>query len=207
MEYWLPLFFDACATLFDYLPEDTLVCVEDEVRGELDHSWDALRARHASLGSDHSRPLLEPREICLPPDEVRTGLKRYTRIDFGKAPAPERAGAGDFPAVTLDSLQLPEKADAQARVQALLGLSGKRLLFCAETAGRREMLAEMLRRAGAGAENVSGWQDFLTSGARVALAVAPLAAGFTVATPGLAVIAESALFGRRVLQRRRRARA
>ena len=207
VEYWLPLFFDACATLFDYLPEDTLVCVEDEVRGELDHSWDALRARHASLGSDHSRPLLEPREICLPPDEVRTGLKRYTRIDFGKAPAPERAGAGDFPAVTLDSLQLPEKADAQARVQALLGLSGKRLLFCAETAGRREMLAEMLRRAGAGAENVSGWQDFLTSGARVALAVAPLAAGFTVATPGLAVIAESALFGRRVLQRRRRARA
>ncbi len=207
VEYWLPLFFDDCATLFDYLPEDTVVCVEESARAELDHSWEALKARHSSLGSDHTRPLLEPREICLPPDEVRAGLKRYTRIEFGKAPAPERAGAGDFPATSLEELQLSEKADAPARVQALLALKGTRLLFCAETAGRREMLAEILRRAGARADAVAGWQDFLTSDARVALAVAPLAAGFALGTPRIAVVAESALFGRRVLQRRRRGRA
>ena len=207
VEYWLPLFFDDCATLFDYLPETALVCVEENARGELDRSWEALKVRHASLGADRTRPLLEPGEICLPPDEVRAGLKRYTRIDFGVMPAPERAGAGDFPAVSLDALQLPEKADAAARVKTLLALDGKRLLFCAETAGRREMLAEMLRRAGTGAETVDGWQDFLTSDARVALTVAPLASGFSLSNPGLAVVAESALFGRRVLQRRRRARA
>ena len=206
VEYWMPLFFDACATLFDYLPEDTVVCMEERARAELDHAWDALRSRHASLGSDRTRPLLDPREICLPPDELRSALKNYTRIDFGPEPAPERAGAGDFGASPLGQLQFADKADAATRIASLLALRDTRVLFCAETPGRREMVAEMLRRAGGRATAVSGWQEFLASDVGVGLAVAPLDAGFVLQNPRLALVAESALFGRRVLQRRRRAR-
>jgi transcription-repair coupling factor (superfamily II helicase) len=47
IEYYLPLFFDATATLFDYLPKDTVLCQHRDIAA----------AAIASSGSRHGEPL------------------------------------------------------------------------------------------------------------------------------------------------------
>ncbi|MFZ1833458.1 MAG: transcription-repair coupling factor [Pseudomonadales bacterium] len=207
IEYYLPLFFEATATLFDYLAGETLLCVEDTVREQTDRVWQSVRDRHESLGSDITRPLLGPAEIYLPPDGLRRELKRFTRIGFSAGPQPERAGAGNFSVSPLPEAPGRAVQEPLARVTQILGLDVPRILFCADSPGRREMLHELLTRAGATVQPLDSWDAFIGGSARCALVIAPLGDGFVLDDPALAVVAESALFGRRVLQRRRRARA
>ncbi|MCG3169715.1 MAG: Transcription-repair-coupling factor [Pseudomonadales bacterium] len=208
IEYFLPLFFDACATLFDYLPRDCLLCVEDGAREEIERVWQQVEERHRSLAGDLTRPLLAPAEICLRPDEVLGGMKPFARIDFGPAPAPQRAGAHDFATREPPPIDERRERDAPARIAALAAAPGYgRRLFCAESAGRREVLNELLTRAGIKAPLVTGWDEFAAGDMPVALTIAPLAGSFGLEAPPWLLIAESALFGKRVMQRRRRTRA
>ncbi|HND13341.1 MAG TPA: transcription-repair coupling factor [Pseudomonadales bacterium] len=208
IEYFLPLFFDACATLFDYLPAASLVCVEEGVREEIERTWQAVEERYHSLVGDVTRPLLAPAEICLRPDEVFAGLKPFARIDFGPAPPPERAGAHDFGTHEPPPADERRERDAIARITALTTTAGyRRRLFCAESAGRREVLGELLTRAGINVPVVSGWDEFAAGEMPLALTIAPLADSFGLTEPPWLLVAESALFGRRVMQRRRRNRS
>ncbi|MBF3255101.1 transcription-repair coupling factor, partial [Pseudomonas aeruginosa] len=79
-----------------------------------------------------------------------------------------------------------------------------RVLFCAESPGRREVLLELLARLKLRPEEVDGWPAFLASQARLAISIAPLDEGLLLDHPALALVAESPLFGQRVMQRRRR---
>ena len=45
IEYWLPLFFDATATLFDYLPKDTLLCLHNDVPEAIRAFWRDAQSR------------------------------------------------------------------------------------------------------------------------------------------------------------------
>ncbi len=208
IEYFLPLFFDTCATLFDYLPPESLVCIEEGVRTEIDRTWQSVEERYRSLAGDLSRPLLEPAEIYLRPDEVFSELKSFARIDFGPTPPPERAGAHDFHTHEAPRSGEQHARDAVARIAALAQAPGyQRRLFCAETTGRREVLDELLVRAGINAPVVASWSEFATGEVPLALTVAPLAESFGLGDPRWLLIAESALFGRRATQRQRRGRS
>ena len=76
------------------------------------------------------------------------------------------------------------------------------MLFTAESAGRREVLLELLARLKLRPQEVEGWGGFLASEERLAIAIAPLDEGLLL--DEVATVAESPLFGQRVMQRRRR---
>jgi transcription-repair coupling factor (superfamily II helicase) len=175
----------------------------------IDQVWEAVNGRYRSLGSDITRPLLAPAEVFLPPDELRAALKRHTRIEFTALEQPERAGAHNFGAGELAlAREAGKRDDPVARIAAIAALpQARRKLFCAETPGRREMLVELLARAGVKAQAVAGWEDFLRGEAPCAITIAPIAESFRLDEPSCLVVAESALFGKRVMQRRRRSRA
>ncbi len=82
VEYWLPLFFERTATLFDYLTEDCTVVLHGEVQAALDGFWRDTASRHRLLAGDRDRPLLPPTDLFLPPDELFGRLKGYARIEF-----------------------------------------------------------------------------------------------------------------------------
>ncbi len=46
VEYYLPLFFEATATLFDYLPEDALLVTFGDIQGSLDQLWRDIEQRY-----------------------------------------------------------------------------------------------------------------------------------------------------------------
>src|SRR5690606_29436892 len=85
----------------------------------------------------------------------------------------------------------------------LSGFDG-RVLFCAESAGRRETLLELLGRIRVLPKTVETWQAFLDDSARVAITIAPLEQGLVQTNPTIALISEAQLFGERVQQQRRR---
>jgi transcription-repair coupling factor (superfamily II helicase) len=79
-----------------------------------------------------------------------------------------------------------------------------RVLFVAETPGRREVLHDTLMTHGVAISPYESWQDFLAGDARLALTVAPLEEGAVLLEPAIAIVSEPQLFGERAMQRRRR---
>ena len=65
IEYYLPLFFDSCATLFDYLPKDTLVLTHGDLQSSAEFFWADLSERYEQHRWDPLKPLLPPNEIFL----------------------------------------------------------------------------------------------------------------------------------------------
>ncbi|MFG1488421.1 DEAD/DEAH box helicase, partial [Oceanospirillum sp. HFRX-1_2] len=86
----------------------------------------------------------------------------------------------------------------------------KQVLFCAESAGRREALLELLARIDLRPTGFDNWQSFSSapeSETKLGITVAPLLEGITCEQPGFELISESQLFGQRVFQSRRRQKA
>jgi len=204
IEYYLPLFFEETISLFDYLPDSTLLITADDVNAEVETFWAEINERYENNHHDLEHPLLEPKEVFLPIDEVFGHFKRFPRVELQHFEH-ESELAVNYATQAPPSLNFDVRAKetASALKQFLNNFSGQ-VLFAAETTGRRETLAEMLRDNDIKTVQVDNWQEFINSKHKLAITVAPLEEGLLLDDPKIAVIAEPQLFGLQVLQRRRR---
>ncbi|ABM62032.1 transcription-repair coupling factor [Halorhodospira halophila SL1] len=199
IEYYLPLFFEETATLFDYLPEGTLAIRLEGTDATADGFWQQVQDRYEQRTGDMDRPPLPPRRVFLDGDELRAGLNRRPQVVLHGEPG--RGSDADVDA--LPELAARPQADRplERLEQFHAGYPG-RILFTAESAGRRQGLQERLTRSGIEARSVQGWRDFLDGDVPAAITVAPLETGARI--DGIAIIPESALYGERARQSRRR---
>ena len=109
VEYWLPLFFDHTGTLFDYLPEATLVVELPGVRDEADAFWRDTAERHEQRRHDAERPVLAPRELFLAPDELGSALAGCPRAVIREEPDDALPGEGPVG----DPIEEPERNPAR----------------------------------------------------------------------------------------------
>lgn len=201
IEYYLPLFFDTLATLFDYLPSDTLMFCQD-IGSTLEEQWQETGLRYENLRHDIEKPILPPRDIIMAPDELFGHLKKYPRVDLRAAPADTKPGFYS----NLPDLTINERSQTPlTNLAAYTGAGHTRLLIVAESNGRREVVDELLSKHGLKTRVVDSWQAFAAGDEKLAITVAPLER--SLATPEIAMLTEQQLFGERVLQRRRRDRA
>lgn len=205
LEYYLPLFFEQLSVLADYLPAGALVIEAEPVAAALEQAWQGVMERHDQLAHDIERPILGPEEIFSPPGEVAATLQRFPTVrisPFKQAQGGTDLGTAAPPAVRLNP-RAPEPA--AALLEFLVAFEG-RVLFTAESPGRREMLRELLAGHGIAVAPAIDWPAFLAGEDTRGLTVAPLEDGLLLPAAGLAVIAEAQLFGDRVRQRTRRRR-
>ncbi len=205
IEYYLPLFFEHTATLFDYLPAGGRIFRVGDIDEQLDTDWHQINERYEQRRHDRERPLLAPDQLFLPPDEVRAWFNHHPQVALHHTDdAPGRARDQVFPAKPLPDLRGQPQADnpLSALARWLDDYSG-RVLFIAETAGRRESLLERLKTLGHRPKRVESWQEFLTEDSASAITIAPLETGFVLPDNGLAIVPEDALFAERPTQRRR----
>ncbi len=203
IEYYLPLFFEETATLFDYLPADTQVFSLPGVEKAAEHFWSDARSRYEERRVDPERPLLPPADIFLPVEDCFARLKNWPRVVISQEDIEPGVGRQRFNAQPLPDLAIEAKANEPlAALRRFIETHPGRILFCAESAGRREVLLELLARLKLKPREVEGWDEFSASGERLAICIAPLDEGLLL--DELALIAESPLFGQRVMQRRRR---
>jgi len=201
IEYYLPLFFDKTETLFDYLP-DQLLIMSDPLSDPIERFWENARNRYESLRYNLERPILPPEQLLLREDDFRATLKNYPRIDHL-----EEAGARafDFMSIAVPDVSIDDQAkDPFHRLRARLDTADQRILICAESPGRRELIDQLLRQAGWSPTLVDSWQSFLSSDATLTLAIAPTDRSLNLPEKSLIVLSEAQLFGERVLQARRR---
>jgi len=209
IEYYLPLFFDQTATLFDYLDKATLPLVVPGVSNAADAFWEQTQRRYEQRRHDVERPLLAPDALYQPPDQLRERLNALTRIEIwpgDHARIAEAIALGDQP---LPPLPVAAKdAPAGEALKSFLAHYPGRVLVAADSPGRREALLEVLAAAALQPTVVPDLPGFLADpGNRFGIAVAPLEDGFALDDPRVAVLTERQLFPERATQPRRARRA
>lgn len=204
IEYYLPLFFEETISLFDYLPDSTLLITADDVNTQVETFWSEIEERYEQYRHDLEHPLLKPDEVFLPVNEVFSHFKRFPRVELQHFEHQDPQ-AINFATEAPPPLNFDVRASeaAAALKQFLKSFNGK-VLFAAETTGRRETLTEMLRDNDIQVTPVENWHEFINSDHKLTITVAPLEQGLLLSEPAVAVIAEPQLFGLQVLQRRRR---
>ena len=205
IEYYIPLFFEDTSTLFDYLPQDTQVFSMPGIEAAAETFWKDVRNRYEERRVDPERPLLPPAELFLPVEDCFARLKNWPRVVASQDDVEAGVGRERFAAQTLPDLAIEAKAaQPLAALSTFLAEFPGRVLFTAESAGRREVLLELLERLKLRPKTLDSWQEFVDSKERLAITIAPLDEGLVLEQPALALVAESPLFGQRVMQRRRR---
>jgi transcription-repair coupling factor (superfamily II helicase) len=223
IEYYLPLFFDETATVFDYFGAAATVVLHGEVDAALQKFWADTRERHRFLQHDRERPILAPEALFLRPEEffARSNGFAALAVRGGPHPSPLPRGEGANPlspaggegwgevaggwARALPDLGVDRGApEPLARLQAHLAATPHRVLVAAESEGRRESLLELLRDHGIEPPSVASLAEFEAGDERCAIAVAPLAEGFLWVEPAIEFVTETELFAAAPTARRRR---
>jgi transcription-repair coupling factor (superfamily II helicase) len=206
IEYYLPLFFDSTATLFDYLPPDTHLVLHGPVEASLRRFWTETSERHRFVGADRERPALPPARIFLDVESFFTATHAYARLMLSEDRVAEAADAAALsiqppPRVTVDR----SAADPLTQLRSAVGVAGTRTLLLADSAGRRETIAQMLREHGLAFADNADFDGFLRSDAVLALGMAPLHGGFALREPALTILTEAELYAASPRRQRRRA--
>lgn len=202
-EYYLPLFFEDCASLFDYLPDNTAIVTVGDHHSAANHFWQEVETRFIEYGIDPRRPLLPPKRGFIPVEDVYSQLKSFAVLELRHNPdAPVHQVTKVLPPPNLASDQTV--TSGAANLAAFLEQHNGPVLLCAESAGRREILLDSLKAQNLTPPLVKDWRDFLQSGHAFAITTAPLDRGFYAGPDEPTLVCEAQLFGNRVAQRRRR---
>ncbi|HEX2198681.1 MAG TPA: DEAD/DEAH box helicase, partial [Burkholderiales bacterium] len=204
VEYYLPLFFESVATLFDYLPADATLALHHDVSTAVNEFWRDATTRHKMAGGDPDRPLLAPRELFVTAEEFFLRVKNFARVDIdpemGSDPVSQPVDTAPLPPVAVDR----RAADPLVALKRFVESAGLRVMVAAESPGRRETMSAYFAEYGLRAAMCGAYEEFRSGSAPFALCVAPLAHGFMVPAEGWAVVTEAELYAG-VVRRRTRA--
>lgn len=206
IEYYLPLFFEETATLFDYLPDNTTVFSLAHIDVAAESFLRDVKNRYEDRCYDIEKPILQPNRLFLSLDDCFAKLKKWPRI-IVQSQSLEGDSKHNFIVNPLPNLSIEARAaEPLHNLREFIESFSGRLLFTAETAGRREVILELLARLKIRPAEVAGWNEFIMGNQSIAITVANLDDGLCLADPAIALIPEAPLFGQKILQRRRRQR-
>lgn len=202
IEYFLPLFFDETKTLFDYLPANTTIVTIGNSYGKAQEYWHEIESRYELCRHDISRPLLAPTQLFIEPDAIQTHLKAYPQIRIN----PEsRKQLHEFRTTAATALEINHKSTHPlSALESFIQHNQGRILFCAESAGRREILLQLFNSIHLSPVSVNSWDEFLNRNDPFNIVIAPLEEGFGLPEANITLIAEAQLYGKRVMQSRLR---
>ena len=205
IEYYLPLFFEDTATLFDYLADDALFVLGEATSEAAEQFWMQTAERYDQRAHDIERPVLPPAELYLSPDQLREQLNKRLRVEVVESGHEHATSSGTQPAPELPLNRKGEEPGTSLR--HFIDNYPGRVLIAADSAGRREALLEQVAVVGLRPQNVDSWHAFLNNdSAKLAITIAPMEQGFALSKPALTVLTERELFGERVRTERKRRR-
>tara|TARA_X000001036_G_scaffold73571_1_gene65051 strand:- start:2313 stop:5696 length:3384 start_codon:yes stop_codon:yes gene_type:complete len=182
MEWYLPLFFEQTNSIFDYIePKDAVLLLGDTAKAASDY-WSETASRYRLYAYDTERPILEPNEFLIPPDQFFKKIKDYPQIKKHK----DRIKSIKDIAIDRD------ESPPLHKLSKLISKSTQRILLCAEGLGRRESLADLLKQSDIQFKLVEDWNAFIDSHEKVCLIAGPLHDGFSYSN--YLIITENEIF-------------
>ena len=205
IEYYLPLFFEQTATLFDYLPEGSSFALVGDIDATIRRFWSDTRSRHNFLKADRERPLLPPEDIFLTDEDFFTLVKPHGRWVLQEATI-----ASELSAPLPDIAVNRRLDDPLSNLRSFLLQTDKRVMICADSSGRRETLREYFNEYDLPLKACESLDEFRNGSDRLVLCVAPLHGGAQLSAElgNLAFITETELYagsGRRAGRKRQEA--
>lgn len=202
IEYYLPFFFPQTATLFDYLPSNTLIVTIGKTDEKAQEFTQEIASRYEQNRFDITRPLLTPEQLFITAEKLYEPLQQHAVVRIDNETT--RTGC-EFVTSAAPVLDINHKASQPlAQLKQFVSEYNGRILFCAETLGRREVILQLFKSISLSPKYYLSWQEFLDSDTQYGIVVAALEAGFKLEAPALSVITETQLYGKRVMQRRLR---
>jgi len=157
LEQYLPLFHPQTSFLLDYLQQQPMLVLQDGVFEAAEDLDRRTRERWEQRRYDVERPVLEPDELFFAPTELRSRLESCRSI---RLHGPEQAAepAVRFASEAAPDLHIHERGREPAlALQQFVEAFPGRVLFAADTTGRREVLRSTLAAFGLSPE---GFEDF-----------------------------------------------
>lgn len=208
IEYYLPLFFsDDLGSFFDHLPKNTLILHGNNIEQLANHWRSDIEQRYESRRHDITRPILPPSQLFLANDQLFAKLNDFPRVQCSVDEAPNRSGASNFSFASLPDLSIDVRLEqpTQRLAEFIQSHQQHAILICAESAGRREVLKELLGRIHLRPNEIENWQSFIEQPQGLNITVAPLDSGLGLVNgQHLYLVTENELFGQRIRQTRRR---
>jgi len=141
IEYYMPLFFEETSSLFTYLPESVSFVMIDGAVAALDQFETNTADRYEQRRHDVERPILAPAEIYLSSEDILSKLGDYPTLHTQRF---------ELESPDKESVNLPVEAPGLypieprgerplGALQDFLGKFSGRVLFVAESTGRREL--------------------------------------------------------------------
>ncbi|PWW46276.1 transcription-repair coupling factor [Melaminivora alkalimesophila] len=205
IEYYLPLFFEDTATVFDYLGAEATLVLHGDLEAAFQRFWQDTRDRYRLIQGDPDHPALPPEALFLTAEQFYAQAKPHAQLAL-RPGADESADKGVPEFQPLPDLSVARAAeDPLTRLQAHLRTDARRTLLLAESAGRRESLLDFLRASQIHPPAFDSLADFEAEPAeRVGIAVGALAQGFAWSGGGIDFVTETELFAASGSTRRRR---
>jgi transcription-repair coupling factor (superfamily II helicase) len=201
IEYYLPLFFEATATVFDYVGTRSTVVLHGDVEAVFQRFWQDTRERYRLVQGDPERPVLPPEALFLTSEQFYGRANEHAQLALRAAEA-ENAYPEFAPLASLAVVRGAE--EPLARLKEHLQAAPQRALLLAESDGRRESLTDFLRASHLSPPAFDSLEEFQASEERLGIATGPLATGFAWLEAGIDLITETELFAAGPTTRRRK---
>jgi len=190
IEYYLPLFFDDTATMTDYLPEDTWICLHGDVAETIRKFQEETDSRFRLLSGDPDRPLLPPSMLFLREDEFFGCIKPFSRLEL----LPQQESASNLTHDLPDIAVNRRADDPLAALKTFAQTYSGQVLVIADSPGRRETLHTLFNEYALQAATATDWPTFSEGADPLALTVGSLQTGFVDEVGNFALVTENELF-------------
>nr|WP_315463967.1 transcription-repair coupling factor [uncultured Rhodoferax sp.] len=201
IEYYLPLFFDETATVFDYVGADATVVLHGDLEPAFQRFWQDTKDRYRLVQGDPDRPVLPPESLFLGTEQFYARANEHAQLALRA-----QSEGTEFTEVS----PLPELGVVRGTEEPLALLkqharnTQQRLLVLAESDGRRESLLDFLRASQFSPPAFDSLQEFLDSQEPIGIATSGLTKGFSWLEMGIDLITETELFAAGPTTRRRK---
>ncbi|MFY7698260.1 MAG: transcription-repair coupling factor [Legionella sp.] len=204
IEYYLPLFFENTVTFFDYLPADTKICLVESIQQSAEQFWDEVTSRFEQRSYDSCRPILKPAQCFITSTELLTRVNLYQQVRLQHLPVSKKGAVFNFDAKQPIDLPIErQSSEPLVRLREFLSTPNRRYLIVVESAGRREVLLDLLKQSKIIPKIQESWQTFINDSAPISILTGPLIEGAELISPAISIIVESQLFGQQSTPQRR----
>jgi len=195
-EYYLPLFFEETNSLFDYLPDNSLIINTDKEKEYLGKTLTLIKRRHEQHSHDRHKPILKPEQCFLTEEQWFSEKKGYPKLTLSNSQKKQYSLSNSAQALPDLSKKTPRSHPFERLTEWLKKQSEvKKIILCAETQGRREILREHCLKQGWKPLDSVSLQSAYHHEAHCQLVISPLLKGFQVDQSNTLIISESDLLG------------
>jgi transcription-repair coupling factor (superfamily II helicase) len=201
IEYYLPLFFEETATVFDYLGANATVVLHGDLEPAFQRFWQDTKDRYRLVRDAPDRPALPPESLFLDAEQFYSRANAYAQLAL-RASVQDMADSAQFQ--KLEEMAVVRGAeDPLVKLKSHIRNTPHRVLMLAESDGRRESLLDFLRASGVSPPAFDSLEDFQTSNEKLGIATGAVDVGFSWLEGDINFITETELFAAGTTVRRR----